>query len=81
MITVRQISLPLIIKEQIKTVLQHAMLQKVYAGSGNEAILTQMDFYGLQHKKAQIFVTSNAVIKNMSHSTVDDYNFICKQRV
>ena len=32
-------------------------------------------------QKAQIFVTSNAVIKNMSHSTVDDYNFICKQRV
>ena len=57
------------------------MLQKVYAGSGNEAILTQMDFYRLQHKKAQIFVASNAVIKNMFHSTVDDYNFICKQRV
>ena len=57
------------------------MLQKVYAGSGNEAILTQMDFYRLQHKKAQIFVTSNAVITNMFHSTVHDYNFIGKQRV
>ena len=39
------------------------MLQKGYAGSGNEAIRTLMDFYRLQHKKAQIFVTSNAVIK------------------
>ena len=39
------------------------MLQKVYAGSGNEATLTQTDFYRLQDKKAQIFVTSNAVIK------------------
>ena len=57
------------------------MLQNVYAGSGNEAILTQMDFYRLQHKKAQIVVTSNAVIKNMFHSTVYDNNFICKQRV
>ena len=53
------------------------MLQKVYAGSSNKAILTQMDFYRLQHKKAQIFVTSNAVIKNIFHFTVDDYNFIC----
>ena len=31
-------------------------------------------------RKVQIFVTSNAVIKNMFYSRVDDYNCICKQR-
>ena len=43
--------MPLIIKKQIETVLQHAMLQKVYTGLGNEAILTQMDFTDYNTKK------------------------------